>query len=117
MPRLRAAHPAEVKARGPSREPARRTIRLQATMGETQHLNASSRTRVCGTGDAEHLIIMVVVLLLFRAKRILSGGLRGRLRGRGTADRAGAGGSFPESLGGAVAMRSGGRSALFAIGI
>jgi hypothetical protein len=35
-------------------------------MGETQHLNARSRTRVCGTGDAEHLIIMVVVLLLFR---------------------------------------------------
>jgi hypothetical protein len=50
--------------------PARRTIRRQATMGETQHLNARSRTRVCGTGDAEHLIIMVVVLLLFRAKRI-----------------------------------------------
>ena len=40
-------------------------------MGETQHLIARSRTRVCGTGDAEHLIIvLVVVLLLFRAKRI-----------------------------------------------
>jgi hypothetical protein len=52
------------------RMPARRTIRLQATRGETQHLNVSSRTRVGGTGVADHLIIVVVVLLLFRAKCI-----------------------------------------------